>query len=67
MNSNAKHSIIKMEEDELKQLMTEVKETVATGISLEKKPAKQTVFGTAQLWHIQKMKKGIAARKTFIL
>ncbi len=67
MNSNFKESILQMEEDDLKQLVMEVKETVASGISLEKKPAKQTVFGTADLWHIQKMKKGIATRKTFIL
>ena len=66
MNSNVKNSIVQMEKDELKQLVSEVKETVATGVDLQQ-TAKQSVFSAADLWYIQKMKKGIAPRKTFIL
>lgn len=45
MNSNVNNSIIAMEQDELRKLVTEVKETVATNV-------KQ--FSAADLWNIQK-------------
>lgn len=45
MNSNVNNSIVVMESDELKTLVTEVKETVATNI-------KQ--FSAADLWNIQR-------------
>lgn len=45
MNSNATGSIITMEQDELRKLVTEVKETVATNV-------KQ--FSAAELWNIQR-------------
>lgn len=45
MNSNVNNSIVVMEADELKTLVTEVKETVATNI-------KQ--FSAADLWNIQR-------------
>lgn len=48
MNSNVKNSIIKMEEDELSKLITEVKETVATNVN------EKQIFSAADLWNIQK-------------
>ena len=48
MNSNVNHSIITMESDELRELVTEVKETIATNVQ-----QKQT-FSAADLWNIQK-------------
>ena len=45
MNSNANNSIVTMEHDELRKLVTEVKETVATNV-------KQ--FSAADLWNIQR-------------
>ncbi len=48
MNSNVTNSIIKMEADELSKLVTEVKETVATGLN------NTPVFNAADLWNIQK-------------
>ncbi len=67
MNSNAKKSIITMEKDELRQLVSEIKETVAADVSLGQQSVRQSVFSAADLWYIQKMKKRIAPRKTFIL
>ncbi len=48
MNSNVKPSIIDMEAEELRKLVTEVRETVATAEN-----NKQT-FSAADLWNIQK-------------
>lgn len=45
MNSNANNSIVVMEHDDLRKLVTEVKETVATNV-------KQ--FSAADLWNIQR-------------
>jgi len=45
MNSNANDSIVAMEQDELRKLVTEVKETVASNV-------KQ--FSAADLWNIQR-------------
>lgn len=49
MNSNVTRSIINMEPQELKELVTEVKETVAGNVC-----EKQT-FSAADLWRIQKL------------
>lgn len=48
MNRNAKHSVINLEQDELRKLVTEVKETSATNIN------DKQVFSAANLWSIQK-------------
>jgi hypothetical protein len=64
MNSNVHNPIVKMEQEELKQLTAEVKETVAV---YNVEASKQSVFSAADLWYIQKMKKGYAPRKTFIV
>jgi hypothetical protein len=56
MNSNVKTSIVHLEADELKQLVTEVKETVATDVDV-KNQANNSYFGVADLWKIQKQMK----------
>ncbi len=48
MNSNVTCSIIDMESGELKELVTEVKETIASNVN------EKYVFSAADLWNIQK-------------
>jgi len=52
MNSDVMHSIVQMEPTILKQLVTEVKETVATDVEFtkENKPS----FGIVNLWNVRK-------------
>lgn len=52
MKSDVMPSIIQMEADELKSLLTEVKETVATIVNLNHE--KKTSFGTVDMWNIRK-------------
>lgn len=56
MNSNVKPSIVKIEAEELKQLVTEVKETVATNVDVKDQDQTQN-FGVADLWKIQRQMK----------
>ncbi len=56
MNSNVKHSIVKMEAEELKQLVTEVKETVATNVDVKNQDQAQNLC-VADLWKIQRQMK----------
>lgn len=46
MNSNVNNAIIMMDNDELRELVTEVKETVATNVDKQ--------FSAADLWRIQR-------------
>lgn len=48
MNKDVTPSIIKMEDEQLKQLLTEVKETVATD------DVTKNTFSAADLWNIQR-------------
>ncbi|MBC7652479.1 MAG: hypothetical protein H7101_12090 [Deinococcales bacterium] len=50
MNNKVAPSIIKMADEQLNQLLTEVKETVAENV-------KQNNFGVTDLWNIQRNKK----------
>lgn len=49
MNSNVTRSVINMEPEELKELVTEVKETVARDLN------EKQMFSAADLWRIQKL------------
>lgn len=49
MNSNVTRSVVNMEPDELKELVTEVKETVACNLN------EKQMFSAADLWRIQKL------------
>lgn len=55
MNNNVMPSIVQIEKEKLKSLVTEVKETVATNISLQTNTNKEKKFGIADLWNCQNM------------
>ncbi|RYY59119.1 MAG: hypothetical protein EOO05_14290 [Chitinophagaceae bacterium] len=52
MNSEVMPSIVRMEPEVLKSLLTEVKETVAS--SFEMQPIEKTSFTTANMWKIRR-------------
>jgi hypothetical protein len=52
MNSDVMHSIVQMEPAILKNLVTEVRETVATDVEFSKTP--KSVFGVVSLWNIRR-------------
>lgn len=55
MNSDVVHSIVQMEPKVLEQLMTEVKETVATDVDFAK--VSSSSFSIVDLWNIRKNRK----------
>ena len=67
MKSDAVQSIVQMEPRILKQLVAEVKETVATGIEYPKtnKPS----FGIVDMWNVRKnsLRSGRGRRKATII
>ncbi len=67
MKSNVMPSIVQIEPNELKQLVTVVNETVATGmISVKAKRTATQRFGLADLWNIQRgMKRATDVRRNF--
>jgi hypothetical protein len=56
MNSNVMPSIVQMEAEVLRQLVAEVRETVATDLNLGK-TTKNPTFGAVDLWNIQRKMK----------
>lgn len=52
MNSDLVHSIVQMEPNILKRLVTEVHETVATDVAFPK--VKKNSFGVVSLWNIRR-------------
>jgi hypothetical protein len=52
MKSDLVHSRVQMEPAILERLVTEVKETVATGVALPE--ARKSSFGTLDLWAIRR-------------
>jgi len=62
MNSNATHTVVDMGNKEWKNLVNQVKETVATDVELDKTTSKNN-FAAANLWHIQRMKRSSQARR----
>ena len=67
MNSDAVQSIVQMEPRILKQLVTEVKETVATGVEYPK--ANKSPFGLVDMWNVRKnsLRSGRGRRKATII
>jgi hypothetical protein len=51
MNSNVMPSIVQIDKKNLQELVSEVKETLATGIDLKKSPGKQKNFSIVDLWN----------------
>jgi hypothetical protein len=64
MKSNVMPSIVQIEANQLKQLVSEVKETVATGIVQVKNAKKATTFKAIDLWNIHRNAR--TARLNFI-
>ncbi len=62
MKSNVKNSIVKIESEELKKLVTEVKETVATNVDVKNQDQTKN-FGVIDLWKIQKQRKSALRSK----
>ncbi len=54
MNSNVMPSIVKIEKENLRKLVEEVKETLATNINMGKLVTRQRSFGIVDLWNRQK-------------
>lgn len=52
MKSDAMPSVVQMGAEELQQLTTEVKETVATGVQLPQ--AKKKTFRVVDMWNIRR-------------
>lgn len=55
MNSNVMPSIVQIEKEKLRKLVTEVKETVATNINIKPSINKGKKFGVVDLWKCQNM------------
>lgn len=65
MNSNVMPSIVQIEEENLRNLMAEVKETVATNINHEVRITKQKKFGIVDLWNCRNsMRTATSLRKS---
>ena len=64
MNSNVMPSIIKIERKNLKEFMTETKETLATDANLHQ-PVQAKKFGIVDLWNCQRMMKTATSRRRF--
>ncbi len=62
MNNNVTGSIIDMDQDEWRNLVNQVNETVATGVDTTK-PSQKNTFAAASLWNIQKMKRSSQSRR----
>jgi hypothetical protein len=52
MKNDVMPSIVQMDADDLKTLLTEVKETVAKGVLLSTQPKRS--FSAAELWNIRR-------------
>ena len=60
MKQELDNSKVYLAQDELNQLVAEVKETVASGVNL--KNDNKNIFSAADLWNIQRMKTRIQRR-----
>ena len=56
MTNDVMPSIVQMDADELKTLLTEVKETVAKGVIVSEQPKRSQTrsFSAAELWNIRR-------------
>lgn len=60
METNVMPSIVQMNEEVLKNLLTEVKETVATDVTFAE--TKKPSFGVVNMWNIRKVAKSASSR-----
>ena len=64
MTTNVKPSVIQIEKENLKKLVTEVKETLATDINLQSAGIKNKKFGIVDMWNCQKnVRTAVSMRK----
>jgi len=63
MNSNVTNSIIDMENEELRNLVNQVQETVATSVDTEDNTTSKNTFASASLWSIHKTKRSAQSRR----
>ena len=54
MNTTKVPSIVQIEERELRQLLNQVEETVATNVPEFRKTPKKRKFGVVDMWHCRK-------------
>ncbi|MBI2283235.1 MAG: hypothetical protein HYU71_05970 [Bacteroidetes bacterium] len=54
MKNNVMPSIVQIEANELKQLVSEVKETVATGVLPVNRKKAQSRFGAVDMWKLRR-------------
>lgn len=64
MKQDLNDSKVYLDQNELNVLLTEVKETVATDINLEKENTNKNIFSAADLWRIQRLKSRAQRRST---
>ena len=63
MNHNVNPSIVQIDKEDLKQLVTEVKETLATNINLQSTP-KNKKFAIVDMWNCQRnVRTAVSMRK----
>lgn len=65
MNSKEIPSIIRMEKESLKQLITEVKETLATDINLDAEKGNENKFGVVDMWNSQRYVRTADSRRRY--
>ena len=64
MNSNVMPSIVQIEEESSKQLVTQVNETLATNINLQPTKIKNKKFGIVDMWNCQRnVRTAVSMRK----
>ncbi len=61
MNTNVMPSIVQIEGEELRQLVQEVKETLATNVNLGATYNKQRKFGLVDLWNCHNKRRTAAS------
>ncbi len=65
MNSNVMPSIVQIDRENLRQLVTEVKETLATGYEPTAMGAKQRSFGIVDLWKCHRNRRTATSLRRF--
>ncbi len=65
MTNNVMPSIVQMEEEKLKQLVTQVKETIATDIDVQTSELKNKKFGVTDMWNSQRNFRSAISRRRY--
>ena len=64
-NSNVMPSIVQIERESLRQLVTEVKETLATDLNVNSAVEKQKSFGVVDLWNLHKKRRTATSMRRY--